>query len=56
LGLVHRTAGFLGFKGFWPDFRNHKDLKYFVGFRPDFKDFRSGVRDFSDLKSGVMDF
>jgi len=33
-----------------------RNLKYFNGFRPECKEFRSGVRDFSGLKSGFMDF
>ena len=53
-------TGFQGFQGYFrPDFRDSKDLedlKYSNGFRPDFKEFSSGVRDFSDSESGFMNF
>ena len=52
-------TGFQDFRDFRSDFwyiKNFKDLKYFNCFRPDFKEFRSGVRDLSDLKSGFIDF
>jgi len=52
LGLVHWISGILlvssdfrHFKDYWPDFR---DSKYSKGFKPDFKEFRSGIRDFRD--------
>ena len=58
-GLYTDFQDFWNFKDF-KDFRlvfgDFKDLKYSIGFRPDFKEFRPGVRDFSELKSGFMDF
>jgi len=62
--LVHRIPEFQEiqeFQGFLTGFQRFrifedlKDLKYSNGFRPDFNDFRLGVRDFSDLKLGFMD-
>jgi len=52
-------SDFRDFKDFWsdfrdfmiflPDFRFIKDLKYFDGFRPDFKEFRLVVRNISAI-------
>jgi len=61
--LVHRIPEFQEiqeFQGFLTGFQRFrifedlKDLKYSNGFRPDFNDFRLGVRDFSDLKLGFQ--
>jgi len=52
-------SDFRDFKDFGPDFRDFGDLEDFcilTVFRPDFKEFRSGLGEFSDLKSGFMDF
>jgi len=55
-------SDFRDFKDFRTDFRDSRNFKDFenikcsLGFRPDFKEFRSGFTGVSDLKSGFIYF